>query len=58
MRELLDIKFGASTLDPTYEVQLSEATPRAFNRYLRRVLTADSLAAVFATAHTRRPRMR
>ncbi|HWO26024.1 MAG TPA: Rpn family recombination-promoting nuclease/putative transposase [Kofleriaceae bacterium] len=59
LRSQLLYKFQA--LDATAEARLAAATPAALDRYLRRVLTADSLAAVFAertaaTASRRRPR--
>ena len=46
-RQLL-CKFKLQTLDPSYEACLQTATPSALDRYEERVLTADSLAAVFA----------
>jgi len=45
LRSLLAYKFG--TLDAATEARLHAAAPEALDRYLRRVLTADSLAAVF-----------
>lgn len=48
LRRLLVFKFKLQTLDPAYEAQLQAAAPEAVDRYLERVLTADSLAAVFA----------
>jgi flagellar biosynthesis/type III secretory pathway protein FliH len=47
LRALLVFKFGAQALDPNYEAHLHAATPAAIDQYLQRVLTADSLAAVF-----------
>jgi hypothetical protein len=47
LRSLLSSKFGLQSLDATYEARLQAATPAAVDRYLRRVLVADSLAAVF-----------
>jgi hypothetical protein len=55
LRSLLLYKF--QTLDADAEARLQAATPEALDRYLRRVLTADSLAAVFKAedrARTRR----
>jgi hypothetical protein len=48
LRSLLVYKFKLQTLAPAYEACLQAATPDALDRYLERVLTADSLAAVFA----------
>ena len=48
LRHLLVFKFKLETLDSMYEVRLQAATPEMLDRYLERVLTADSLAAVFA----------
>ena len=48
LRRQLAFKFKLQTLDPAYEAQLQAATPEAVDRYLERVLTADSLAAVLA----------
>jgi predicted transposase YdaD len=45
LRSLLVFKFQA--LDAGAEARLQAATPEAIDRYLQRVLTADSLAAVF-----------
>jgi len=45
LRSLLVFKF--QTLDPAYEARLKTATPESIDRYLQRLLTADSLAAVF-----------
>ena len=45
VRKLLQIKFQA--LDEAYEARLAAATGEALDRYLERVLTATSLAAVF-----------
>ena len=45
LRSLLVFKF--QTLAPKYEARLKTATPEAIDRYLQRLLTADSLAAVF-----------
>jgi hypothetical protein len=42
------LKFELQTLDPACEARLQAATSAVFDRYLERVLTADSLAAVFA----------
>jgi hypothetical protein len=46
LRSLLLFKF--QTLDAAAEARLQAATPEAIDRYLQRVLVADSLAAVFA----------
>jgi putative YhgA-like transposase len=48
LRRQLAFKFQRETLDPAYEACLQAATPAALDRYAERVLTADSLAAVFA----------
>jgi hypothetical protein len=48
LRRLLVFKFQLQTLDPAYEACLHTATPEALDRYMENVLTADSLAAVFA----------
>jgi hypothetical protein len=48
LRRLLVLKFKLPILDPVYEMRLQAATPGALDRYLERLLTADSLAAVFA----------
>ena len=45
LRSLLVFKF--QTLDPACEARLKTATPESIDRYLQRLLTADSLAAVF-----------
>jgi len=45
LRSLLVFKFQAFGAE--YEARLQAATPEAIDRYLRRLLTADSLAAVF-----------
>jgi predicted transposase YdaD len=45
LRSLLVFKF--QTLNATYETRLRGATPKQLDRYLQRLLTADSLAAVF-----------
>lgn len=47
LRSLLRFKFHA--LDAAAESRLRAATPAAIDRYLRRLLTADSLAAVFSS---------
>jgi hypothetical protein len=48
LRRLLVVKFELQTLAPAYEACLLTATPEALDRYVDNVLTADSLAAVFA----------
>jgi hypothetical protein len=45
LRALLRLKF--QSLDAAAEARLRAASPAAIDRYLRRLLTADSLAAVF-----------
>jgi predicted transposase YdaD len=45
LRSLLIFKF--QILGAEYEARLQAATPEAIDRYLQRLLTADSLAAVF-----------
>jgi hypothetical protein len=45
LRSLLVLKFR--TLDAAYEARLQAATPKAIDRYLKRLLTAGSVAAVF-----------
>jgi flagellar biosynthesis/type III secretory pathway protein FliH len=45
LRSLLVFKF--QTVGAAYEARLQAATPEAIDRYLQRLLTADSLAAVF-----------
>ncbi|TMQ07937.1 MAG: hypothetical protein E6J90_41870 [Deltaproteobacteria bacterium] len=45
LRSQLVLKF--QTLGAAYEARLRAATPRELGRYLKRVLTADSLALVF-----------
>jgi hypothetical protein len=61
LRRLLVLKFGA--LDAVTEARLRAASPRAVVRYLERLLTADSVAAVLASgravrAQSGRPRVR
>lgn len=46
LRKLLAIKFGE--LPPEIDAQIASATPDQLDRYLERLLAADSLAAVFA----------
>jgi hypothetical protein len=46
LRKLLVFKF--QTLSDEHEARLQAATPEAVDRYLMRLLTADSLTAVFA----------
>ena len=45
LRSLLVFKF--QRLGAQYEARLQTATPEAIDRYLKRLLTADSLAKVF-----------
>jgi hypothetical protein len=47
LRELMLFKFKLASLGPQHEARLQGATPEAIDRYLQRVLIADSLAAVF-----------
>lgn len=47
LRSLLTFKFRLQALDECYEARLKAATPEAIDRYLQRVLVADSLADVF-----------
>ena len=47
LRRLLVLKFNLPALDDGDEARLRAATAEALDRYLERVLTADSLAAVF-----------
>jgi predicted transposase/invertase (TIGR01784 family) len=47
LRSQLTFKFKLQTLDASYEARLLAATPEAMDRYLQRVLIADSVAAVF-----------
>jgi flagellar biosynthesis/type III secretory pathway protein FliH len=47
LRSQLHFKFKVQTLDPVHEARLRTAAPAVLERYLERVLTADSLAAVF-----------
>ena len=47
LRQLLLYKFQRSALEEADEARLAAITPEAIDRYLQRVLTADSLAAVF-----------
>lgn len=44
---LLKLKLGLSSLDAQHEARLRAASPEAIDRYLQRVLVADSMAAVF-----------
>jgi hypothetical protein len=48
LRRQLVFKFKLQALDPVDEARLQAATSATLDRYLERVLTADSLAAVFA----------
>ena len=47
LRRQLLCKFKLQSLDATQETRLRAATPELLDRYVERVLTADSLAAVF-----------
>ena len=48
LRRLLVLKFGARSLNRRYNTLLEAATPRMIDRYLRRALKEESIAAVFA----------
>jgi predicted transposase YdaD len=48
LRRLLAVKFKGQALGADFEARLAAAPPETLDRYLDRVLTADSLAAVFA----------
>lgn len=47
LRRQVRFKFGGQRLASRYEAVLRNATPAAIESYLLRVLTADSIAAVF-----------
>jgi flagellar biosynthesis/type III secretory pathway protein FliH len=47
LRSVLATRFGAQALDATWQARLQAATAAAIDRYLQRVVVADSLAAVF-----------
>jgi hypothetical protein len=47
LRSQLLFRFKLQTLATSDEARLLAATPEALDRYAQRVLTADSLAAVF-----------
>ncbi|TMQ08875.1 MAG: hypothetical protein E6J90_39110 [Deltaproteobacteria bacterium] len=47
LRRLILVKFGCQMLDDRYEAAIRNATLDALDGYLQRVLTADSVAAVF-----------
>ena len=47
LRRLLLVKFKLPTLDAAHEARLHAATSETIDRYVERVLIADSLAAVF-----------
>ena len=49
LRRQVLFKFGRKTLDARYEAMLRTAKPKVVDRYLKRVLTARSVAAVFET---------
>jgi hypothetical protein len=55
LRALLRFKF--QSLDAATEARLRAASPAAIDRYLRRLLSADSLAAVFERGPRRRARV-
>jgi len=46
LRKQLALKFGA--IDPEHEARIMGSTPEALDRYLERVLSAPTLASVFA----------
>ena len=46
LTKLLTLKFGV--LDAADEARIKAATPEQLDRYVERVLTAETLAAVFA----------
>ena len=47
LRRLVLFKFGGEALDGRYEAMMRNATPEMIDGYLQRVLTADSITAVF-----------
>jgi hypothetical protein len=47
LQSMLVSRFGAQALDATWQARLQAATAAAIDRYLQRVVVADSLAAVF-----------
>ena len=47
LRRLLLVKFKLPTLDAVDEARLRAATSETIDRYIERVLLADSIAAVF-----------
>ena len=47
LRAMINFKFKLASLAPQHEAHLQRATPEAIDRYLQRLLVADSLAAVF-----------
>ena len=46
LRSVLAARFGSRALDATWQARLQAATAAAIDRYLQRVVVADSLAAV------------
>ncbi len=56
LRALLRLKF--QSLDAAAEARLRAASPAAIDRYLRRLLSAETLAAVFDDRHRGRQRAR
>jgi hypothetical protein len=47
LRSVLVARFGSQALDAIYEARLQAATAAVIDRYVQRVVVADSLAAVF-----------
>jgi putative YhgA-like transposase len=47
LQSMLVSRFGAQALDATWQARLQAATAAAIDRYLQRIVVADSLAAVF-----------
>jgi flagellar biosynthesis/type III secretory pathway protein FliH len=47
LRSMLAARFGANALDASYEARLQAAPASAIDRYLQRIVVAESLAAVF-----------
>jgi hypothetical protein len=48
LRRQLAVKFHATTLEPAHEARLTAAAPEEIDQLAERLLSADSLAAVFA----------
>ena len=47
LRAVLVARFGSQALEATWDARLRVATAEAIDRYLQRVVVAESLAAVF-----------